>query len=219
MSHHQSKWVDRLRAGDPLKWVFAGDSITHGALHTNGWRDYTELLSERVRYELKRSRDCVIKTGVSGWRIGKIASDLEWSVLQYQPQVVSIAIGMNDATAGEAGVTAFENAYREVITRVAAATDPILILHTPPRILPLDPTRTTLQLYAEAVRRIAADTGAVLVDHHAAWEPLEQTGRIAYFLSNAIHPNEYGHRLMAATLLRTLNLWSPDSGVGRLFVP
>ena len=53
-----------LPLDEPLRWVFAGDSITHGALHTMGWRDYTELFSERLRHELKRPRDCVVKTGV-----------------------------------------------------------------------------------------------------------------------------------------------------------
>lgn len=38
-----------LKADRPLKWLFTGDSITHGALHTFGWRDYAELFAERVR--------------------------------------------------------------------------------------------------------------------------------------------------------------------------
>ena len=61
--------ADLLRRDQPMKWLFAGDSITHGALHTLGWRDFTELFSERVRWELKRTRDFVIKTGISGWKI------------------------------------------------------------------------------------------------------------------------------------------------------
>ena len=41
--------IRRLLSRDaPVKWLFTGDSITHGALHTIGWRDYTELFSERV---------------------------------------------------------------------------------------------------------------------------------------------------------------------------
>ena len=56
----------------PLRWVFTGDSITHGAVHTYGWRDYTELFSERLRYEMGRRRDMVIKTGISGWTINRI---------------------------------------------------------------------------------------------------------------------------------------------------
>src|SRR5580765_4964844 len=84
-----------MRSPEPIRWVFAGDSITHGALHTFGWRDYTELFAERVRWELGRMRDVVIKTGVSGWRVPDLKGDLTWSVLQHRPQVLSIALGMN----------------------------------------------------------------------------------------------------------------------------
>ena len=45
--------MDEIRAllgrAEPVRWVFTGDSITHGAAHTIGWRDYTELFDERAR--------------------------------------------------------------------------------------------------------------------------------------------------------------------------
>ncbi len=211
----------RMAEPAPIKWLFAGDSITHGGLHTMGWRDYTELFSERLRYELGRFRDCVIKTGVSGWRIGNIEADFDWSVAQYQADVVSIAVGMNDCTKGESGVDGFLSSYRRVIQRLReTAPATILILHTPPRILALDEVRQQhLPHYVEAIRLLANEVNALLVDHHAAWAPLEEQARLQFFLSNAIHPNEHGHRLMAKVLLKRLELWSPDSNVGRLFMP
>src|SRR6266446_3517466 len=51
-------------------WVFTGDSITHGALHTLGWRSYPAHFAERVRWELRRMRDVVINTGISGDHTG-----------------------------------------------------------------------------------------------------------------------------------------------------
>jgi len=30
---------DILKSEKPVKWLFYGDSITHGALYTSGWRD------------------------------------------------------------------------------------------------------------------------------------------------------------------------------------
>ena len=55
-----------LSSPKPLKWLFYGDSITHGAFHTFGARDYTELFSERIRGEMTRAQDIVIKTALSG---------------------------------------------------------------------------------------------------------------------------------------------------------
>src|SRR4029077_19894017 len=57
--------IKQLLAGKrPLTWVFTGDSITHGALHTLGWRSYPEHFAERVRWEQRRMRHVGIHTGI-----------------------------------------------------------------------------------------------------------------------------------------------------------
>lgn len=215
--------LDRVRkllaAPQPIRWVFAGDSITHGALHTMGWRDYVELFSERVRWEMQRVRDCVIKTGVSGWKATSIQDDLEWSVLQYRPEVVSINVGMNDCAAGVGAREEFERVYARVVARIRESGAAVL-LHTPNRILPADTLRApSLSEYACAAREISEKTGAVLIDHFAAWEAWEKNGWLAYLLSDAIHPNECGHRLMNRTLLSALGMWDDQSLTGRMLIP
>src|SRR5690348_15954016 len=67
-----------LSRNQPVVWVFTGDSVTHGALHTSGWRSYPELFAERVRWELHRFRDIVINSGVSGDTTGELLKDQEW---------------------------------------------------------------------------------------------------------------------------------------------
>lgn len=71
-------------------------SITHGAWFTNGARTYPEHLAERVRGELLRFRDIIINTGVSGEISTGLLADFEWRVLRFNPDVVSIKLGMND---------------------------------------------------------------------------------------------------------------------------
>src|SRR5688572_4256077 len=71
-----------VAAKEPITWVFTGDSITHGALHTKGWRSYPEHFAERVRWEMRRMRDVVINTGISGDRSGGLLADLDWRVLR-----------------------------------------------------------------------------------------------------------------------------------------
>ena len=39
---------DLISRKEPVRWLFAGDSITQGARHTRGHRDYTQLFKERV---------------------------------------------------------------------------------------------------------------------------------------------------------------------------
>ncbi len=213
--------IDHLLASEtPIKWLFAGDSITHGAFHTQGYRDYPEHFAERVRWEKGRGRDHVITTAISGWRITTIADDLEWSVLQYRADVVSINVGMNDCTEGPDGVARFATAYREVLNRIRDAHDPAFILHTPNTIYHTPQgTRSSLSLYAAAIREIAAEYDAVLVDHEKDWLEIEKRQSLMFWLSDEIHPNEYGHRAMAHTLLRELGLFDAGSYVGRLMIP
>ena len=81
--------LDRIKAllagNDALTWVITGDSITHGALHTLGWRSYPEHFAERVRWELRRMRDVVINTGISGERTGGLLKDFDWRAARFQP--------------------------------------------------------------------------------------------------------------------------------------
>jgi lysophospholipase L1-like esterase len=204
----------------PVKWLFTGDSITHGAFHTLGHRDYTEHFAERVRWEMRRVRDGVIKSAVNGWRITDLAADLEWNVLQYRPEIVSLNFGMNDCTEGAEGLAAFKKGYHDVLRRIRSETGAAIILHTPPGLLPLAPTRQDyIACYVQAVREIAQEIGAVLVDHFANWEAASKREVMVYWQSDAFHPNEYGHRAMAHSLFRELGIFDSQSAVCRLFVP
>jgi lysophospholipase L1-like esterase len=197
-----------LSRPDPIRWVFAGDSITHGSVHTFGCRDYTELFSERVRTELRRLRDVVIKTGVGGWTVSDLSADLEWSILQHRPAVLSIGVGMNDCKAGAEAADSFrENLVKLIADVRAVLPDVALILHTPPRILQLDGLRAPhLAAFAERICDAAEQTNAVLVDHFAAWRSCWEDGTLIYRLSDAIHPNHFGHRILANQLLTSIGL-------------
>lgn len=209
-----------LSKPDPIKWLFAGDSITHGALHTFGWRDYTELFSERIRYEMGRAFDCVIKTAASGWTIPMLAEHLEWCVIQYCPQVVSINMGMNDCGGGQGNIEQFKTTYSKVIDNIRKANDTAIILHAPQGITPLDAGRfANLPAYVEVIRALAAKHDAMLIDHFAQWGGENPPAHVNYWLSDPIHPNEMGHRVMANLFMRQIGVFDPTSPVCRLFVP
>ncbi len=209
-----------LAGGEPLKWLFAGDSITLGAIYTFGWRDYTELFSERVRYEMGRGLDCVIKTAISGASIQSLAQHLHRCVIQYSPQVVSINLGMNDCAEGEAGLKNFSTTYAKVIDDIRKASGAAIILHTPQRVLPADKLRLPwLERYVQAVRQLAAQHSTLLIDHYAEWEAAEKSGWMESWMGDSIHPNEYGHRVMANLLMRSLEIYEASAMSCRLFIP
>ena len=220
------KIVNLLSGKSPVRWVFTGDSITHGGLHLAGWRDYVQLFEERVRWELgpTRRNDVVIKTAVSGWTIYNIASDLESNVLLFSPKVVSINVGMNDCVLSMKGLKTadqFRKKYLEVISRIRQETSAAIILHTPNRMLFASNCsdviiRKHLPEYVEVIREVARDTGAVLIDHYKHWEPYENSETSRYWLSDEIHPNYLGHRVMADLVFHELGIWDDNSFTCRL---
>ena len=201
---------DLLQREQPVKWLFAGDSITHGAYHTIGWRDFTELFSERVRWELRRPRDIVIKTGISGWKITDLAGDLEWNVLQFDADVVAMKFGMNDCTLGEAGLETFRATYMATIEAIQTRGAKVL-LQTPNPVLDYvgAPRGDWLAAYREAVLEIAATCRVPLIDHYDRWSTGETYGTLQHWLVDGFHPNEYGHRALAQGIFEALEIWDP----------
>ena len=210
-----------LTRDEPTKWVFTGDSITHGKMHTMGWRDYTELFSERVRFELGRSRDIVIKTGVGGGKISTIANDLEWKVFQFNPDCVSIMIGANDCIQGPDNIGAFTETYLKTIESIHNKTGASILLHTPNWAQPTgkfgQEFLNYLPLYIEAVRKIAEISQVPIVDHYTEW--VKSGASKEWWIGKGCHPNEYGHRAIARTIFRELDIWDDSSWTCQLMVP
>ncbi len=214
--------AERMKSDMPVKWLFAGDSITHGALHTWGARDYVEHFAERVRYEMGRKRDMVIKTGISGWSTQQVRDDIEWNILQFQSDVVSIMIGMNDSTTGREGVGKFRDNYCFILDRVLEKKGTYVILHTTNPIWDqAKDRRGELPLYVEEIRRIAAERQLPLVDHWDYWNRAwtESGGRRNYWMNDALHPGAYGHIAFVHLLFKELGIFDPASNVCRFFVP
>jgi lysophospholipase L1-like esterase len=127
-------------------------------------------------------------------------------------------MGMNDCGGGPENVGNFKRMYGKVIEDIRKANGAAIILHTPQCITREDPNRfEKLPAYVEAVRELAAMHDTMLIDHFAEWS--KPPVNISYWLSDAIHPNELGHRVMANALMRELGILDPNSHVCRLFYP
>jgi len=207
---------------DPITWLITGDSITHGALHTHGYRSYPEHFAERIRWELRRVRDVVINTGISGDRVPGLAADLEHRVLRFKPTVVSIMMGMNDAVAGPDGREAFRVAYIKLIDRLREESDALILLHTPNPITAAATRRSDLPAYAQIIREVAADRGVALCDQDKMWQEYiaGRKTNLNYLLDDGtIHPNGMGHVLFVHVMCRTLGIYDPESNTGRFYLP
>jgi lysophospholipase L1-like esterase len=205
----------------PITWVFTGDSITHGALHTYGWRSYVEYFAERVRWEMKRMHDFVINTGISGDTLKGISADVDRRIFQFRPQVISLNIGMNDCREGDKGKAAFKQ-YLENLIEKAERQKSILLLQTPNLIDFLkSEERQPLPKYVEIIREIGAEYKLPLVDHYGYWvSQTANSSRLQFWLNDgAIHPNNFGHIVMAHKIFQDLGIFDPLSPTCKFFIP
>ncbi len=198
-----------LSSGEPLDWVFTGDSITHGLHHTRGRRGYVEHVAERLRGELRRVGDAVVNTGVAGWTAADLLADLHHHVLRFRPHVASVAVGMNDAVEGSSCRDSFAGSLAAIVERLQES-GAVVLVHTPTTTGPgAERPRPDLPAYADACRDVAARSGALLVDHHAHW--VERFGGRAPtpWLDDPIHPGARGQWEMARLTLERLGLDDP----------
>ncbi len=202
-----------LKKKEPNIWLFTGDSITHGAKHTMGYRSYPEIFEERMRWELGRTRDWVINTGISSQTIKLILGDFEWRVSRFAPSVVSIMIGTNDCAKEDIPVDVFE---KELTVFVGKVRDlkAIPVLHTPnPIILEMAGPRKTLPDYVAAVRKVAGDQQTILVDNYEYWTDRHKRYMnhvYKQWLNDYLHPNQTGHQQIARLMFKKLGIFDPE---------
>jgi lysophospholipase L1-like esterase len=194
----------------PLLWVITGDSITQGAKWLGRERGYPEILEERIRWELKRRRDLFVNSAISGEKTTGLLADFDWRVLRFKPDVVSVMIGMNNATLGPSGRGNFESDLREMLQRIRSV-GAIPILH---RTNPIDrenagsASRTDLPAYNDVISRVAQSTNTLLVDHWHHWTTTKPAASaLREWLADPLHPNPAGHRQFAIKLFRTLGCY------------
>ncbi|GGS64199.1 GDSL-type esterase/lipase family protein [Streptomyces griseoviridis] len=212
-----------LNSDTPATWVFTEDSITHGALHTNGWRSYPEHWTERVRWELGKpeNRDFVVDSGVSGATSADLVSFFDERVTAFSPKVVSIMIGTNDIAASGLGLEQYRANLVSLVRSVRALPGPPLpVLQAPSPVDPARwPGRTGLSAYARVMGEVAARQEAVFVDHHDDWLTGNGGQVPLSLLDDGLHPNERGHHRIALKMIRDLQIFDTGSRVCALSIP
>lgn len=202
-----------LRGPAPATWVFTGDSITHGALFTEGWRSFVEHFAERVRWELRRFNDVVINTGVCGEKTEGLLRCLDDRILRFRPDVVLVMLGMNDSLAGPAGRAAFHKNLCEIAGRLREG-GVIPVLQTPNTVFaPHAATRSDLPAYVEIVREVAAWCEVPLIDHWQLWAQKKPQPQMLldWLQDQSIHPNYLGHRALAQLIFDSFEIFDPAS--------
>lgn len=203
MDEGQKRFVEKtlkdLQNGCSVTIVAFGDSITAGFAVRRGfpsfWREMLQRKYPDARIEL-------INSGVSGDTTIDGLARLDWSVLSYEPDLVSINFGINDCVMG-LGLDEFELNLVQMVRRIRAGTgSEILLLSSQP--LETPPYDRRVQDYYQAVQRVASEMDVGFVDVYRAWmERVRQgTPLSSLILPGLDHPNEAGYKIIAEELMK-----------------
>lgn len=209
----KDKLLELIKGANPLIWVFTGNSITQGAKHTHGLRSYPEICSERIRYELGRSRDFIINTAISGNTSKDILADFDRRIGILHPKVVSLMIGTNDAAiSNNISISQFEQNLTQLLTKIRGI-GAIPILLTPPRIIEAKaPERNRLGEYVLSIQAVAKRDKVILVDNWLIWDTemksKYQNEVNKYLLNDPLHPNGLGHKEIAISIFKELSIFN-----------
>jgi len=196
--------------------LFQGDSITDAgrdrrvadslgagyAMMTAGW------------FMASHPSMCVrfMNLGVSGDRVKDLQARWQADCLGLRPTVVSILVGINDVwrrydSGDPTPVEAFRAGYRDLLTRTRAGPDARIVL-LEPFLLHAKPGqerwREDLDPKIEAVRGLAAETGAMLVPLDRLFAEACRHQPPAFWAADGVHPTPAGHALIARAWLEAM---------------
>jgi acyl-CoA thioesterase I len=207
----------------PVLYVAFGDSVTQGCMEYGTVEHesvFHNLLKKAVDKRFPHSVFSVINSGVSGDTASASRSRWNRDLLMFQPDLVTIGFGVNDAHEGEKGLGTYVESMRELIESVRTQTSADILLLTPNMMIKRDNANVDdrdrpalplflktaeegfLDAYTESLRELAKQEQVECFDQYDWWVRLERQGvDIHTRLVNGInHPDRDCHRELAEGL-------------------
>jgi lysophospholipase L1-like esterase len=201
--------------------LFQGDSITDAGRDRNqtepnvglgnGYALMTTaiLLADRPADKLQ-----FLNRGISGNRIVDLYARIKSDVINLQPTVLSVLIGVND-TWHEFGsqngvpVPKYERVYTDFLVEVKTALPKTELVLCEPFVLRCGVV--TADWVAEmdqrraAVKTLSQKFGAAFVPFQAMFDEAVKLASPEYWAADGVHPTAAGHQLMAQTWIKEVN--------------
>ena len=158
------------------------------------------------------TRHEIINRGVSGNRVVDIYARIKCDVWNFEPDVLSILIGINDIWHETAGngveIDRFEKVYRMLLEDTFKRLPNVKIILCEPFALKGEATEENWELfkkvydYAAVVKKLAGEYGAYFLPLQAAFDEKAAKFGAAPYLFDGVHPNVAGAALIADEWLK-----------------
>ena len=202
--------------------LFQGDSITNAFRKPeevcNAYQlgsGYAMIIAAKLLAARPRENLRFTNRGVSGEGIVELTNRWQTDCLDLRPDVLSLLVGINDSRPIEpnpvTSLEEYEQHYRALLARTRAALPSVRLVLCEPFVLRAGNVQeravNDVAARGEIVRRLAAESGAVLVPLQAVFADALLRAPADYWSFDGIHPNAQGHWLSAEAWLRaTLTL-------------
>ena len=242
VSYDEMSFSQILASQESLTWVICGDSITHNGSWSQGMNSYGEWIEQYLR-SIGR-KDSVILSGVGGAKLedlqpnattrNGISVGTDDFITKFNPDVVTIKLGMNNRPADETSFKSMYNAMLDEVYRAAATNGKkpkVVILTSPPlsgeNTYDLDvPGQDSVNRQVAWLNSIAANYNATngthiqVVDLRNAFTNERLVLGDAYYQTfffgpsdGAIHPNAAGQYLIFKTVAKTLGFYDSSKAI------
>lgn len=192
------------------RYVAIGDSSTEGLDDPDGhggYRGWANRLAEKVA--AAQGPLLYANLAVRGRSTRRILEEQLNRAVAMRPDLVTLFSGTNDVVRPRFDVRAFA-AGVETMHRALIGSGATLLTFTLPDLAPVlplaGPLAPRIRAMNDAVRRVAAESGAILVD--LARHPMASDPRI--WSPDRLHANAAGHTRIAAALAHALGLPGTD---------
>ncbi len=190
---------DKLIAGEPVKIVAFGDSITAGGEASRPELIFWNRWADDLRRKYPTAQISAKNGATGGDTTAQGLERLQAKVIDEHPDLVLIGFGMNDHNVAGFGVPVpqFHQNLRDMITRLRRETSVEVILYST---FPPNPKwkfgSHHMADYAAATQDVAREMGCAYADVFNNWQRLAGCKKPEDLLGNNInHPNDFGHWL------------------------
>ena len=193
-----------------MKILFQGDSITDADRDRrnyhhlgNGYPKFAAEIISAAHPELEFE---FINFGISGNRTGQLFDRLYSDAIAFQPDIISVMIGINDVWHRYGNVNVMtrneqiEANYRAILSDLRKYTTAKIVVISP-YLLDCDdkePIREDLKTVLPIIRKLADEYADVYIplDKHFE-EALKTAPEKLYYSADGVHPNENGAKFIA----------------------
>lgn len=195
--------------------VFFGDSITQMGMNKGG---YIDRIQTAINGKGKQDEYELVGAGIGGNKVYDLYLRLEEDVLDKNPDVVVIYVGINDVWHKTSGIGTdiekYEKFYVAIIKKLQAKNIKVVVC-TPSvigeRRNSANQQDIDLDAYSKVIRKLAKQYNCVLVDLRIAFAKYERDNNptdkeSGILTTDRVHLNDAGNQLVADELIKGLSL-------------